>query len=83
MQYLSYKSRLVELAASGKHYDVKVDPVSLHRLIAWVDACCPFMGEEELRPWATPISPGSSDCRSAPAWPPPRSSSGREGLSTR
>ena len=21
----------------------------LHRLIAWVDACCPFMGEEEVR----------------------------------
>ena len=34
---------------SGKHYDVKVDPLSLHRLIAWVDACCPFMGEEEIR----------------------------------
>ncbi len=49
MQYLSSESRLIELASSGKHYDVKVDPVSLHRLIAWVDACCPFMGEEEVR----------------------------------
>ena len=58
MQYLSYKSRLIELAASGKHYDVKADPLSLHRLIAWVDACCPFMGEEELRALGDPDFPG-------------------------
>ena len=58
MQYLSYKSRLVELAAGGKHYDVKVDPVSLHRLIAWVDACCPYMGEEEVRALGDPDFPG-------------------------
>jgi hypothetical protein len=58
MQYLSYKSRLVELAASGKHYDVKADPLSLHRLIAWVDACCPFMGDEELRALGDPAFPG-------------------------
>ncbi len=54
MQYLSYKSRLVELTMSGKHYDVKADPLSLHRLITWVDACCPFMGEEELRALGDP-----------------------------
>ena len=54
MQYLSYKSRLVDLSASGKHYDVKVDPESLHRLMAWVDACCPFMGDEELRAQGDP-----------------------------
>jgi hypothetical protein len=58
MQYLSYGSRLVELAASGKHFEVQVDPVSLHRLIAWVDACCPFMGEEELRALGDPDFPG-------------------------
>ena len=58
MQYLSYKSRLVELSVSGKHYDVKVDPVSLRRLIAWVDACCPYMGEEELRAMGDPDFPG-------------------------
>ena len=58
MQYLSYKSRLIELAASGKHYDVKVEPVSLHQLIAWVDACCPFMGDEELRAPGDPDFPG-------------------------
>ncbi|MCX7426711.1 MAG: hypothetical protein NTW96_13930 [Planctomycetia bacterium] len=58
MQYLSYKSRLVELAVGGKHYDVKADPVSLHRLIAWVDACCPYMGEEEVRALGDPDFPG-------------------------
>ena len=58
MQFLSCKSRLIELAASGKHYDVKVDPKDLHRLIAWVDACCPFMGEEEVRALGDPDFPG-------------------------
>lgn len=58
LQYLSYSSRLIELAASGQHHDVKVDPLNLHRLIAWVDACCPFMGEEELRALGDPDFPG-------------------------
>ena len=58
MQYLSYTSRLIELAASGTHYDVKVDPVNLHRLIAWVDACCPYMGEPEVRALGDPDFPG-------------------------
>jgi hypothetical protein len=58
MQYLSYNSRLIELAASGDHYDVKVDPLSLHQLIAWVDACCPYMGEPEVRELADPDFPG-------------------------
>ena len=58
MQYLSHKSRLIELAAGGKHYDVKADPESLHRLVAWVDACCPFRGEEELRALQDPDFPG-------------------------
>ncbi|MBC8868831.1 MAG: hypothetical protein H8E44_05410 [Planctomycetes bacterium] len=54
MQHLSYRSRLVDIASSGKHYDVRVDPVSLQRLIAWVDADCPFMGESELRALGDP-----------------------------
>jgi hypothetical protein len=58
MQYLSYNSRLIELAGSGKHYDVKADPKDLHRLIAWVDACCPYMGEEEVRALGDPDFPG-------------------------
>ena len=55
---LSYTSRLVELAASGKHYDVKADPASLQRLMAWVDANCPYLGDEELRQMPDPDFPG-------------------------
>jgi hypothetical protein len=49
MQFLSYRSKLVELAKNGSHYGVRVDALSLRRLMAWVDACAPFMGEEEIR----------------------------------
>jgi hypothetical protein len=58
MQYLSAASRLIELASSGRHHQVQVDPVSLHRLIAWVDACCPYHGEPELRAMGDPDFPG-------------------------
>ena len=58
MEYLSINSRLIDLAGSGQHYEVKVPPADLHRLIAWVDACCPFMGEEEVRGLGDPIFPG-------------------------
>ena len=58
MQYLSLRSPLIEMASSGKHYDVKVDPLSLRRLIAWVDANCPYVGEEELRAMDDPAFPG-------------------------
>jgi len=57
-QYLSYRSRLIDLAADGDHYDVRVDPLALRRLMAWVDACCPFMGEPELRALNDPDFPG-------------------------
>jgi len=49
LRYLSARSPLIELAMSGKHHDVKVDPAALLRLIAWVDANGPFLGEEEIR----------------------------------
>ena len=49
MTALSYKSRLIDLASSGKHYGVKVDPVSLEKLILWIDTMCPYRGEEEVR----------------------------------
>jgi len=54
MTALSYTSRLVELASSGEHYDVRVDPLSLQRLIAWVDAMCPYLGDVEVREIADP-----------------------------
>jgi len=49
MTSLSYKSPLIELVSSGKHHDVKVDEISRQRLIAWVDAMCPYLGDEEVR----------------------------------
>ena len=58
MTHLSYRSRLVERAMSGKHHGVKADPLSLRRLMAWVDACCPYYGEEEIRALGDPEFPG-------------------------
>ena len=58
MTKLSYKSRLIALASSGKHPPggapggkdkVKMDPDSLRRLILWVDTMCPYRGSEEVR----------------------------------
>ena len=49
MKYLSYTSKLIELASSGGHYVVKLDATSLRQLIAWVDANCPYRGDEEIR----------------------------------
>ncbi len=58
MRYLSFRSRLIEMAGSGEHYKVKVDPTSLRRLIAWVDANCPYLGAEEVRAMDDPEFPG-------------------------
>ena len=49
MRRLSYTSKLVALAAGGKHHDVKVDPYSLLRLTLWVDTMCPYLTDEEIR----------------------------------
>ena len=49
MTSLSYKSPLIDFVSNGKHHDVKVDPISLQRLIVWVDAMCPYLGDEEVR----------------------------------
>ncbi len=48
MTALSYKSKLIQFATSGKHHDVKVTPLEEARLVAWVDALCPYLGLEEL-----------------------------------
>jgi len=49
MTALSYRSRLIDIASSGQHHGVKVDDISLQRLICWVDAMCPYAGDEEIR----------------------------------
>jgi hypothetical protein len=77
MTTLSYKSPLIELAMSGTHYGVKVDPVSLRRLIAWVDAMGPYRGEEEVRALPDPEFDGIEEqairprTRTAPRIPRP------------
>jgi hypothetical protein len=48
MTAMSYRSRLIEIATSGKHHDVKVSVAEEERLTAWVDALCPYNGLEEL-----------------------------------
>ncbi len=58
MTALSYRSPLIELCSNGKHYGVKVDETSLQRLIAWVDAMCPYRGEEEIREIDDPVFQG-------------------------
>jgi hypothetical protein len=49
MTHLSYTSKLIHNAMSGEHNKVKVDAKSLRRLIAWVDANGPYLGDEEIR----------------------------------
>ena len=58
MTLLSYRSRLIERVSSGKHHDVKIDAVSLRKLIAWVDTMCPYRGDEEVRRIDDPIFQG-------------------------
>ena len=54
MTKLSYTSRLVEIAGSGKHHNVMVDDTSLMKLTVWVDLLCPYRGEKEAREMADP-----------------------------
>ena len=48
MTKLSYASPLIQIASSGQHHDVKMDPLSLRKLTAWVDALSPYLGAEEV-----------------------------------
>jgi hypothetical protein len=69
---LSYTSKLIDIAMSGQHHDVKVEPASLRRLIAWVDTNCPYRGEEDVRAIPDPNFPGVEQlpirprCQTAP-----------------
>ncbi|HYW80709.1 MAG TPA: hypothetical protein VE890_14105, partial [Thermoguttaceae bacterium] len=58
MQHLSYTSHLVDLCADGKHYETRLDPKSLRQIIGWVDANCPYRGDEDVRAIADPDFPG-------------------------
>ena len=48
MTAMSYRSPLIEIISSGKHYDVKVSPEEEAMIIAWIDTLCLYMGSEEL-----------------------------------
>ncbi len=48
MTAMSHRSRLIEIATGGKHHDVRVSPAEEARLVAWVDALCPYLGLEEI-----------------------------------
>ena len=54
MTMLSCKSQFIDIAMSGKHHDVKVTGDDLQKLIAWVDANCPYLGDEEIRQMPDP-----------------------------
>ena len=59
MTRLSYTSKLVERASSGKHHGVKVDPFSLLRLILWVDTMCPYLSDADIRAEEDPVFKGA------------------------
>ena len=68
MSTMSYTSKLIDIASSGKHNKVKVDPLSLRKLIVWVDFFCPYNGEPEIRD--IPDSNPKQFLEDGWAWPP-------------
>jgi hypothetical protein len=58
MTSLSYRSKLIDLVSNGRHYGVKVDEISRQRLIVWVDAMCPYLGDDEVRQIPDPVFQG-------------------------
>ena len=58
LRALSYTSKLIELCRSGRHYEVTLDDASLQMLIGWVDANCPYRGEEDVRDIPDPVFAG-------------------------
>ena len=49
MTHMSSASLLIERAMDEEHIEAKMDSESLRRLIGWVDANGPYLGEEEIR----------------------------------
>ena len=58
MQHLSFASPLIALCLEGNHHGVKLPPADLLTLIGWVDANCPYRGDEEIRAIPDPAFPG-------------------------
>jgi hypothetical protein len=49
MSCMSSNSLLIDRAMDEEHIETVIDPETLRRLIAWVDANGPYLGEEEIR----------------------------------
>jgi hypothetical protein len=60
MKHLSYTSRLLHMASSGEHHDVRVDELSRRKLIGWIDSNGPYRGLDDIRKIDDPR------CRNAP-----------------
>jgi hypothetical protein len=54
MTHMSSASLLIRRAMDAKHIKAKMDSGSLRRLVAWVDANGPYLGDEEIRQMADP-----------------------------
>ncbi|MDP7289665.1 MAG: hypothetical protein QGH94_16915, partial [Phycisphaerae bacterium] len=54
MTHMSSASLLINRAMDEKHIKAKMDAKSLRRLIGWVDANGPYLGEEEIRQMPDP-----------------------------
>jgi len=54
----SPRSRLIEIATSGKHHEVKVTGIDLAQLIAWEDCNTVYNGLEEISQMPDPSDPG-------------------------
>jgi len=60
MTHMSSASLLISRAMDAKHIKAKMDPKSLRRLIGWVDANGPYLGEEEIRQMPDPVHEAGS-----------------------
>jgi len=56
MTHMSSASLLIDRAMDAKHIKAKMDANSLRRLIGWVDANGPYLGEEEIRKMPDPTA---------------------------
>jgi len=73
--HMSSASLLIDRAMDEKHIKAKMDSRSLRRLIGWVDANGPYLGEEEIRQmpdptpetrWAKPVPVVKPRLKTAP-----------------
>jgi len=55
MTHMSSASLLISRAMDAKHIKARMDAESLRRLIGWVDANGPYLGEEEIRRMPDPV----------------------------